>query len=158
MEPMKAQSAPINWHGRLDQLGMLASSACALHCLLLPLLMAGFPLLGELFHFSAQSEAWFVASALLVSAASLALGLLRHGRIYPSLLLWSVGALLLIGFGLTGFGAGDHAHLHGLSELSAHTHANDWGHALAMATGGFALAAAHYSNWRALKSCRDHSH
>jgi hypothetical protein len=139
-----ARDTRSGWHQRVDQIGMWASGACAVHCLLMPLLLALFPVLGHALEWSAESEAVFVGCALVLSALSLGFGLLRHGKIIPAAAFWSVGAVLLIQFALFG-------------EHDAHRH-EEWLHAVGMGVGGALLALAHYANWRALKHCARHRH
>lgn len=138
---MSTSSAPrTHTHAAIDRIGMLASGACALHCLLVPVLLAITPALGEWFHDAEWLERGFVWVAVLVSALSIGFGVLRHGQFVPALLLWSLGAALLLPVGL-----GHEAH-------------NEWLHALQMVPGGLAIALAHLANWRALKRCEGHVH
>lgn len=127
-------------HRLLDQLGMLASGACALHCLLVPVLLAAAPALGEWLHYSETLERAFVWVAVLVSGLSISFGVQRHGQWIPAALLWALGSLLLLPTGL------------GIKPAS------EWLHALLMVPGGVAIALAHFHNWRALAQCRGHRH
>ena len=111
----------------LDQIALALSGVCLLHCLALPLLVAGLPLLagtGSL-HFHLQ----MFAAVLPVSLLAFALGYRRHRnlRIIAS---GAVGLLLLM--------AG--AAAHGSYGASA-----DTGFTVA---GALALATAHYLNAR----------
>lgn len=133
-------SKPFRVHGAVDRIGMLASGACALHCLLLPLLLAISPVLGEVLHEAEWLERGFVWVAVLVSAISIGTGVVRHGQYVPAVVLWSIGAALLLPVGL------------GMEAAS------EWMHALQMVPGGVAIALAHLANWRALKRCTDHAH
>lgn len=133
-------SKPVQVHSTVDKLGMLASGACAVHCLLVPLLLAVSPVLGEALHQAEWLERGFVWVAVLVSAISIGLGVLRHGQYVPALVLWSIGAALLLPVGL-GYEA-----------------SSEWLHALQMVPGGLAIAMAHLANWRALKRCVGHAH
>lgn len=135
-----ASEPALQTHRALDRLGMLASGACALHCLLVPLLLAVAPALGEWLHYSETLERGFVWVAVLVSGFSIGLGVSRHHQLVPAVLLWSLGTLLLLP---TGFGLQP---------------SSEWLHALLMVPGGVAIALAHLANWRALASCRGHAH
>lgn len=135
-----AQQPSVHAHRTLDRLGMLASGACALHCLLVPVLLAVAPVLGETLHFSELLERGFVWLAVLLSAFSIGFGVLRHGQVVPAAVLWSIGTALLLPVGLgVEFGS-------------------EWLHALLMVPGGTAIAAAHLANWRALARCEGHAH
>ena len=64
----------------LDLLGVVLSSACLIHCTLLPAVLALLPLLGNQFHLD---ERWhFYITALIVPVACIALvtGWLRHRK------------------------------------------------------------------------------
>lgn len=64
----------------LDLLGVVLSSACLIHCTLLPTVLALLPLLGNQFHLD---ERWhFYITALIVPVACIALvtGWLRHKK------------------------------------------------------------------------------
>lgn len=68
----------------LDRLGIWASSLCALHCLLLPLLLPAIPLVGATM-FAAE---WFEKTILIISLVvgfwALFSGFYRyHRRLYP---------------------------------------------------------------------------
>lgn len=78
----------------LDRLGVWVSAMCALHCLLLPLLLPVLPLLASSF----VAEHWFERSILTISIvigfAALFIGFKQyHRQIYPMYSL-SVGALI----------------------------------------------------------------
>lgn len=119
---------------------MLASGACALHCLLVPVLLAAAPALGEVLHYSETLERGFVWIAVLVSGLSITLGIQRHRQWVPAALFWALGSLLLVPTGM------------GLKPES------EWLHALLMVPGGVAIALAHFTNWRALARCSGHTH
>lgn len=131
---------PAQLHRSVDRIGMLASGACAVHCLLVPLLLAISPVLGEVLHEAEWLERGFVWVAVVVSALSIGFGVLRHGQFVPALLLWSLGAALLLPVGL------------------GYEPASEWLHAAQMVPGGIAIALAHLANWRALKRCEGHAH
>lgn len=78
----------------LDRLGVWVSAMCALHCLLLPLLLPVLPLLASSF----VAEHWFERSILTISIVigfvALFIGFKQyHRQIYPMYSL-SVGALI----------------------------------------------------------------
>lgn len=68
----------------LDKLGIWASSLCALHCLLLPVLIPLVPLLGA----SIFAEEWFehgiLVASVIIGFSALFSGFYRyHKRLYP---------------------------------------------------------------------------
>jgi hypothetical protein len=78
---------------RLDGLGMLLSSLCAVHCLLGLLLVTGLGLGGGLFLAPEIHEAG-LALAVGIGVLTLGLGALRHGKTGP-LLIGSAGIALM---------------------------------------------------------------
>lgn len=118
----------INPGSRLDQAALVLSGVCLLHCLALPLLLAGIPLLGTSGeqHFHLQ----MLALVLPVSLLAFALGFRRHG----SLRVLCCGAFGLI---LLGAGATIVHSRYGLTADTAFTVA-----------GALILGGAHYFNGR----------
>lgn len=76
------RTAILSIRDRLDRFGVLLSGLCALHCLAGLLLVAGLGLGGELLLAPAIHRIG-LALALVVGAATLALGVLRHGDRVP---------------------------------------------------------------------------
>jgi hypothetical protein len=115
--------------GAGDRVGMVGSVLCAVHCALLPVLVAGLPALGL------GGTAWvdfdqaFVVFATLLGISTLMVGYRRHRTLRPWL-------LLLPGLALVWTGA----------FTGLHTHTLD--HALIMVAGGLLIAAAHLANLR----------
>ena len=106
-----------------DRVGFAASFLCALHCALVPLVLALVPALGlEIAGWTDIDQA-FVVFATLLGLTTMTLGYRRH-RMFRA---W---ALLLPGLALIWIGSFTRLHDHG------------WGHALVMVLGGVALAAA----------------
>jgi MerC mercury resistance protein len=119
------RDALLSIRNRMDRLGILLSSLCALHCILGIVLVAGFGLGGELFLSPAFHRAG-LALAVLVGIVTLGLGALRHG---------AVGPLAIGGIGIAFMSAGL-AVSHGFPEA-------------ALTIAGVALvAAAHIRNLR----------
>lgn len=121
-----------------DRIGFAASFLCALHCALVPLLLALLPALGLKVGGWIDIDQAFVVFATLLGATTLTLGWRRH-RAFRA---W---ALLVPGLVLVWAGAFTPLHDHGLT------------HAVVMTAGGLLLAAAHLLNLRlthALNSTR----
>ncbi|WP_058835321.1 MerC domain-containing protein [Luteimonas abyssi] len=112
-----------------DRLGFAASFLCAIHCAMLPLLLALAPALGLRFGGLIDFDQAFVVFASLLGLTTLTLGYRRHRGFHAWLLL--VPGLVLVW-------AGAFTHLHDHSVL----------HAVIMTIGGLLLAAAHLVNLR----------
>jgi MerC mercury resistance protein len=115
---------------RLDALGATASFLCAVHCALLPLLIAAMPYAGFDVFENAAFDRGFVVFATLFGAVVIGSGLCRHRLgLVTALYLLGVTALIVGAFVL--------------GEVPQH--------ALLLATGGGLIAAAHLVNRHAVK-------
>ena len=120
--------------GRLDQLGMTASIACAIHCAVLPLVVTVLPLVGLEFLANKWVEISMICISLVIGAWSLISTYPRHQNLAPLLVL------------ITGFvfiAAGHFLFVQIESIL--------------VPLGGFTIAAAHYMNWKLNRVC-GHEH
>lgn len=120
--------------GRLDQLGMTASFACAIHCALLPMVVSILPLMGLEFLANTWVEVGMICLSLVLGAWSLISTYPRHQNRVPLL-------VLFIGFLLIAAG-------HFLFESLE---------AVVVPLGGFTIAGAHYINWKLNRVCT-HDH
>ncbi|MCX2451940.1 MerC domain-containing protein [Pedobacter sp. PLR] len=116
--------------GRLDQFGISASVACAIHCAALPFLITLLPLWGLGFLANPWVEFSMIGLSLLIGTWSLARSYPRHKRIIPVLVL--ITGFMLIGTGHYGF--------HFLE-------------AILIPLGGFTIALAHLINWKYARNC-----
>ncbi|GAB2497741.1 MerC domain-containing protein [Pseudoxanthomonas sangjuensis] len=114
----------------LDRLGATGSLLCAVHCAVLPLLIALLPALGVSAWLGDGFERAFVAFATLLGAFSLVWGWRRHR---------AVRALGLLALGLAALWA---------AVLYAPLHATLVPHAVAMTFGGTLVGVAHVINLR----------
>lgn len=112
-----------------DRLGFAASFLCALHCALVPVLLALLPAFGLSVGGWIDIDQAFVVFATLLGATTLTIGWRRH-RAFRA---W---ALLAPGLVLVWAGAFSPLHDHGLL------------HAVVMVLGGLLLAGAHLVNLR----------
>lgn len=117
----------------LDQMGMTASVACAIHCAALPFLLTTLPLWGLEFLAHSWVELSMICLSLLIGTYSLTTSFPKHRKLIPIL-------VLIIGFGLIATG---HYTLESLE-------------AFLVPLGGFTIAAAHYLNWKYSRSCNHH--
>ncbi len=112
-----------------DRVGFAASLTCAIHCALLPVLLALMPAFGLKFGGWIDFDQAFVVFATLLGATTLTLGYRRHRAFHAWALL--VPGLLLVWIA---------------SFTALHDHTVT--HVLMMTVGGFTLAAAHLLNLR----------
>jgi len=127
--PVTAMSQPPSVLRRADRIGFFASVACAIHCALLPVLLALMPAFGLKFGGWIDFDQAFVVFATLLGATTLTLGYRRHRAFHAWALL--VPGLLLVWIA---------------SFTALHNHT--MGHLLLMTVGGVTLAAAHMVNLR----------
>ncbi len=114
----------------IDKFGSAASVFCALHCALLPILLALLPALGIGFLAWSGLEWAFVCFASLLGLVSLWMGYQRH-RVYRALL-FLIPGLFLVWAGV----------------LAPSIHHTVVLHAVVMSVGGTLIAVAHLINLR----------
>ncbi len=127
LSPRKPSSAS-HTLGKADRLGFVLSFLCALHCALLPILIALLPSLGVASWLSSDFEEWFVLFASGVGLFTVVWGFRRHR---------AVRALGLLLPGLTALWIG---------VLYPPLHASVLPHAVVMTLGGGLVALAHAAN------------
>jgi hypothetical protein len=111
----------------LDRVGAGASMLCAVHCALLPFVLAVLPLIGLGFLAGHAFERVFVACAALLACASLLTAYRRHRRPHALFLMVPGIALLLLGI---------------MVNLDLHIIV----HTASVVTGGVLVASAHVVN------------
>lgn len=117
-------------HRLLDRLGAYGSLLCAIHCALLPVVIALLPALGLMSMGSDRFEQAFVVFATLLGLFSLIQGYRRHGVVR---VLW----LLIPGLSVLW-----------LAVLYPPLHQSLVPHAIAMTLGGTLVGLAHVANLR----------
>ncbi len=122
--------SPQQRHRLLDRLGATGSLLCAVHCALLPVLIAVLPSLGLDAVLGERFEEAFVLFATLLGGYSVLAGYRRH-RLSQALALMLPGLLILW-----------------LGVLYAPLHQSQWPHALVMTLGGTLVGLAHLANLR----------
>lgn len=115
---------------KLDQFGMTASIACAIHCAALPFVITTLPLWGLSFLAHSWVELGMIGLSLIIGIWSLSTSYPKHKKILPIL-------VLILGFSLIATG---HYWLEALE-------------AILIPLGGFTIAAAHLINWRFSRIC-----
>lgn len=135
-----AQPDKTRWWQIADRVGATASFLCAIHCALLPFVLAALPLLGLEFLADHRFERGFVMCACALATVALIRGFRRHQHPLPLLLAVPGLALLLLGV----------------------TVAQDYSiilHSVMVTCGGLLLASAHFVNLhRDRQAGRGHVH
>ena len=120
--------------GKLDRAGATASFLCAIHCALMPMVVAFLPLLGLGFLSSEPVEWALLAASATLGSLSLCLGFRKHRKRRTFMVLAIALAIMV---------AGRVFHEH---------HFGAWGPIL-MVIGGFTMMSAHLLNHRLCHSC-----
>jgi len=119
----------------LDRVGACASTACALHCVLLPFVITALPFLGLSVFASSAFEMGMIVFTVALATFSFCWGGKLHGE-------WRTLLLVLAALTLFAFG----------HELDGTLHR------VVMALGGVSLATGHILNRRLCKSCKQCEH
>ncbi|RZL66148.1 MULTISPECIES: MerC domain-containing protein [Pedobacter] len=120
----------------LDKLGITASTACAIHCALLPFVFTLLPLWGLEFLATPALEISMIVLSLFIGIWSLSKSYRKiHHNQYPII-------MLALGFAAIIFG-----HFSGIEILEP----------IMIPLGGFTIAGAHFFNLKLVKTCK-HSH
>lgn len=92
---------PLSLFGRIaDRFGATASFLCAVHCALLPMLIAALPALGLAFLANHRFERGFIAFASMLALTTIVIGFRRHRRfrafwfLVPGILLLAAGIVV----------------------------------------------------------------
>ena len=123
------QASKSHWWQMADRVGATASFLCAIHCALLPFVLAALPLLGLEFLADHRFERGFVMFACALALIALIRGFRRHQHPLPLML--AIPGLTLMLLGVTW---GD-----SLSPIL---------HSALVTSGGLLLASAHFVNLR----------
>jgi hypothetical protein len=124
-----AQSTTKRWWHLADRLGAAAAFLCAIHCALLPFVLALLPLVGLEFLGTHAFERNFVLFACVLATATLVVGYRRHRRPLPLSLALPGLVLLLVG-------------------VIFAQHYSIVLHSVMVTCGGLLLASAHFVNLR----------
>ncbi|TAN08152.1 MAG: MerC domain-containing protein [Rhodanobacteraceae bacterium] len=120
-------AAPRHVATLVDRVGATASLLCAVHCVLLPFVLALLPLIGLEFLAGHTFERVFVTCAALLAGGSILAGYRRHRR--PQALFLMVPGIALLVFG-----------------IAIDLDANVLVHTVSVVTGGVLVASAHITN------------
>ncbi|MGH9823683.1 MAG: MerC domain-containing protein [Blastocatellia bacterium] len=82
---------------RLDGIGMVASSLCAIHCLLTPFVVFLVPIIAAAGHIASPRAEWtFLAVSMTVGVLSLLPSYFRHHQRTAALRLFAIGICLIL--------------------------------------------------------------
>ena len=115
-----------------DRIGLIASSLCAVHCILMPWLLMFLPILAGTIFTDAKFENVFVAVSILLASFCGYMGCTKHGK-WSVMIPVAVGALVLF---TVRFSAPAICCPEDIS----------WPHAMGSAFGGSLLAVSHFLN------------
>ena len=118
----------------LDKVGMAASSLCAVHCALAPILITVAPLVGLCFVFEERFETIFIMGSLGIAFLSLVWGFYKSHRKFEPLYLLLLGAYLI-----------------GISRMDSPF--SFLPEPVLMACGGLSIAISHYINLKLCNHC-----
>lgn len=118
---------------KLDNIGMTASTLCAIHCAAVPVFFTSLPLVGLGFLANPLVEWTMITLALVLGIASIGTSYFRlHHRVLPLALL--VGGFMII--------------------IIGHLFITSWVEAVVVPVGGFLIAIAHFINYKYAGTCR----
>lgn len=120
----------------IDKIGMAASSICAVHCALAPVLITLAPLVGLGFVFEERFETTFILCTFGIAFLSLVWGWYKSHRKFEPFYLLSLGAALIY-----------IAQMETLGEIFPEP--------LLMFFGGLSIACSHYINLKLCNHCDD---
>lgn len=122
---------------RLDRIGMTASTICALHCAIIPILLTFLPLAGIGFLSHPLFEWGMILLALLLGVSSIFMSYFRtHRKPLPML-------MLVVGFAMVVLG---------------HMYIKNWVEAIVVPLGGLMIAGAHFVNFKYVDVCSNDDH
>ena len=118
---------------RLDNIGMTASTLCAIHCAAVPVFFTGLPLVGLGFLANPWVEWIMIITAIIIGVSSIVGSFLNsHHRALPLV-------LLIIGFATI---------------ILAHLFTKGWVEAIVAPAGGLTIALAHFFNYKYAGTCK----
>ncbi|MDB4999722.1 MAG: hypothetical protein JWR76_799 [Mucilaginibacter sp.] len=118
---------------KLDNIGMTASTLCAIHCAAVPVFFTSLPLLGLGFLANPWVEWTMILIAIIVGVSSIGTSfLLSHHRALPLILLIAGFATIILG----------------------HIYTKGWHEAIIVPTGGILIAVAHFVNYKYAGTCQ----
>jgi O-antigen/teichoic acid export membrane protein len=122
---------------KLDNIGMTASTLCAIHCALVPVFITSLPLLGLGFLANPWVEWSMIILAFIIGVSSIGSSYFRiHNRVLPLVLLTIGFAIIILG----------------------HIFITGWIEGIIVPLGGFTIATAHFINYKYAGACKMSDH
>jgi len=122
---------------KLDNIGMTASTLCAIHCAIVPLVFTSLPLIGLGFLANPWVEWSMIILALFIGVSSIGMSYFRtHRRLLPL-------TLLIAGF---------------MVIIAGHLFITGWVEGIIVPLGGFTIATAHFVNYKYAGACKSCDH
>lgn len=138
-EPMRPAAAAVSrWQYLLDGVAMSLAGVCGIHCLLMPVLLIAFPLVGSSFFANGAFHQWMLVAVLPTTGLAILLGCKQHKDFLVFLL--SIGGFALLCLATFGHG---HAHPHP-STASANWLTRE---SILTSLGGLVMVSAHLRNF-----------
>jgi MerC mercury resistance protein len=103
LRPLSACNAPVHAHAKLDRLGIWLSAACAVHCMVMPIVLVFFPVMAWI-HWSRIMDAAALGVAAVFGLGGCVLSLRHHRDVTPL-------SMVLAGLMLNGTGRFAASHL-----------------------------------------------
>jgi hypothetical protein len=82
LRPLGACDAPVHTHAKLDRLGIWLSAICAVHCMVVPIVLIFFPVMSWI-HWSRIMDAIVLGVAAVFGLGGCLLGLRHHHDVTP---------------------------------------------------------------------------
>jgi hypothetical protein len=83
LKPLGRPDPPLHTHAKLDRLGIWLSAACAVHCMVMPIVMISFPILLSWRHWSRMMDALVLGVAAVFGLGGCLLSLRHHRDATP---------------------------------------------------------------------------
>ena len=129
------------WQTMLDGIALSLAGMCGVHCLMMPLLLIAFPIIGSSFFVDDAFHMWMLLAVLPTTGLAIFLGCRKHKDL-PVFLL-SVG-----GFALLCIAFLSHGHAHGYNHAAHAGHGWISRESLITTLGGIVMVTAHIRNFR----------
>lgn len=137
---------PAQGKGWLDKLAIGFAGVCGIHCLLSPVLLVLFPIIGSTFFVNEQFHLWLLLAVVPTTVIAITLGCRKHKDKYV-FLLSSLGLVLIVIAAVWGHGHELHNLLSG-GELKPDRHAHEAWATWVTVAGAFLMVSGHFRNYR----------
>ena len=120
----------------LDKIGIILTTTCLIHCIVVPLILPFLSLVGLSFFASEKFENYFIIGTLILASLSLVLGYVKHHKKwYPLITLFMAAVICLF----------------------AHESADQQMKHVIISIGALLIISSHFLNLRLCKSCESKS-